>query len=209
MALITGTPKGTIVAQEDMYIEGAPYLYVQDSTANPLSNPDVQGYYWGLSGTVLYPVYQLGCVVDVSLTEGVTMNDVRCDAVGTKDTIQKRDYVEFNMTIQSLFPLSVLAKLMNLSTASVGTGYEKVGIGSINNQRKYHVYAPSVYDQDAADWIVFYLHKAKFVDAWTIDFRQGEAWQMTGLKLRAFADDTKPDTQLFGMIGRFDVSALP
>lgn len=209
MALTTGTPYGTVVSQEELYIEGAPYLYIQDNAANPFNNPDAQGFYWGLSGTSTYPVSLLGCLVDVSLTEGVTMNDVRCDAVGSKDTIQRRDYVEFNLTIQSLFPLSVLAKLMNLSTASVGSGYEKVGIGSINNNKKYHVYAPKVYDPDAGDYLIFYLHKAKFVDAWTLEFRQGEAWQMTGVKLRAYADDTKPDTQLFGMIARFDASALP
>lgn len=209
MGLTTGTPLGSVISQEDMYIEGAPYLYVQDYNATPLNNPDASGYYWGLSGTTLYPVYSIGCVVDVSLTEGVTMNDVRCDAVGSKDTIQRRDYVEFNITVQSLFPLSVLAKLMNLSTATVVSGLEKVGIGSINNQKKYHVYAPKVYDADTGDYLLFHLHKAKFVDAWTIDFRQGEAWQMTGVKLRAYADDTKPDTQLFGVIVRSDLSAIP
>jgi hypothetical protein len=209
MGLTTGTPLGSVISQEDMYIEGAPYLYVQDYAATPLNNPDVSGYYWGLSGTAAAPVYSIGCVVDVSLTEGVTMNDVRCDAVGSKDTIQRRDYVEFNLTVQSLFPLSVLAKLMNLSTATVSTGLEKVGIGSINNQKKYHVYAPKVYDADTGDYLLFHLHKAKFVDAWTIDFRQGEAWQMTGVKLRAYADDTKPDTQLFGVIVRSDLSAIP
>lgn len=209
MGLTTGTPLGSVISQEDMYIEGAPYLYVQDYAATPLNNPDASGYYWGLSGTTAAPVYSIGCVVDVSLTEGVTMNDVRCDAVGSKDTIQRRDYVEFNLTVQSLFPLSVLAKLMNLSTATVSTGLEKVGIGSINNQKKYHVYAPKVYDTDTGDYLLFHLHKAKFVDAWTIDFRQGEAWQMTGVKLRAYADDTKPDTQLFGVIVRSDLSAIP
>ena len=209
MTLITGSPIGNVLTQEDLYIEGAPYIYFQDYTATPLHNPDANGYYWGLSGTSTYPVYLIGCAVDVSLTEGVTMNDVRCDAVGSKDVIQRRDYVEFNLTVQSLFPLAVLSKMMNLSTPTSPTDMEYVGIGPINNNKKYMVYAPKIYDEDTGDHLMFHLHKAKFVDAWTIEFRQGEAWQMTGVKLRAFADDTKPTSQLFGVIMRSDPSALP
>jgi hypothetical protein len=207
-ALVTGTPAGNLITQEELYLEGSPYIFVQDATANPLRNPDADGFYWGLSGTSLYPVYQIGCVQDVSLTEGLTMNDVRCDTVGTKATIQRRDYVEFNMTVLSLFPLTSLRHLLNLSTPVTGTDFEKVGIGGINNNRFYMAYAPKIYDEDNGDALYFHLHRAQFVDAWTIDFKQGEPWTVTGLKLRAYADDQKPTTQRFGVIARLDVSAL-
>lgn len=210
MPLVTGTPLGTITSQEELYVEGAPYIYFQDSRANPLNNPDGNGYYWGLSGTAAYPVYLIGCVQDVSLTEGVTMNDVRCDTIGVKDTIQKRNYVEFNLTILSQLPLTVLRHLLNLGAVpATGAGYEKVGIGGIDNTQKYMVYAPKVYDEINGYWLLFHLHKAKLVDAWTINMKYGEAWTTTGLKFRAFADDTKLSTMRFGTIARFDLSALP
>lgn len=208
-SLITGTPLGTVTTQEELYLEGSPYIFIQDATANLLRNPDAQGYYWGLSGTASYPVYQIGCVQDVSLTEGLTMNDVRCDTEGVKATIQRRDYVEFNLTILSLLPLAVLRHTLNLSVPTTGTGYELVGIGGINNNRFYHVYAPKIYDEDTGDALYFNLHRAQFVDAWTIDFKQGEPWTVTGLKLRAYSDSTMPTTQRFGVIARFDPSALP
>ena len=209
MALTTGTPLGNIIAQEDTYIEGAPYIYIQDYTANPLFNPDADGYYWGMSGTTPLPVKNLGCVLDVSLTEGLTMNDVRCDTVGVKDTIQRRDYVELTLTISSLFPLSVEADLMNVSAAKVSTGLEKFGIGPINNNKHFMVYMPKVYDEDTGDYLVIHLHKAKFVDAWTVNMKSGEPWQLTGLKIRAYADTTKPSPQMFGTFIRSDKSALP
>ena len=204
----TGTPLGSIVSQEDLYVEGAPWVYIQNYLASPLRNPDTDGYYWGMSGTAAYPVKNLGCVLDVSLTEGLTMNDVRCDTVGVKDTIQRRDYVELGLTISSLFPLSIGADLMNLSPATVITDWEKVGIGQINNNKYFMVYMPKVYDEDAGDFLIVHLHKAKFVDAWTIDMKYGEPWQLTGLKVRAFADTTKPTAQQFGVFIRSDISAL-
>jgi hypothetical protein len=207
--IATGTAVGNVISQEDLYLEGAPYLYFQDSRATPLNNPDAQSYYWGLSGTTAYPAYLLGCIQDVSLTQGLTMNDVRCDTVGVKDTIQKRDYVEFQMTILSQLPLKVMAKLLNLSDASTGTGYETVGIPQINNSISYHVYAPKIYDESVPAWLMFYLHKAKFVDAWTINMVYGGPWTMTGIKLRAYANDNYPANQLFGTIKRFDTSRLP
>lgn len=209
MALATGTPLGTITSQEETYIEGAPYIYFQDNRANPLFNPDAQTYYYGLSGTSTYPVINLGCIQDVQLTEGVTMNDVRCDTIGVKDTIQKRDYVEFNLKILSQLPLTVLRHVMGLSTPSTGSGYETVGIGRIDNSQRYMVYAPAVYNQSAAGWLLFHLHRAKFVDAWTLDMKYGASWELTGLKIRAYADDSKPANQTFGVIKRVDLAALP
>ena len=208
MALVTGTPLGNIVSQEELYIEGAPYIYFQNAVANPRYNPDVDGYYWGMTGSASNPVYNIGCVQDVSLTEDVTLNSVRCDTVGDKDAIQKRNHLEVNLTILSQYPLAVLAQMMNLSTPLLVGKLEKVGIGEISNTKNWMVYMPKVYDEDAGDYILIHLHKAKFVDAWTIDMRQGESWQLTGIKLWAFADDTKPAAQKFGVFVRADVSAL-
>ncbi len=207
--IATGSAVGNVISQEELYLEGAPYFYFQDDRANPLNNPDAQSYYWGLSGTTTYPAYLLGCIQDVSLTEGVTMNDVRCDTVGVKDTIQKRDYVEFQLTILSQLPLSVIRHVMNLSVPSTGTGFETVGIPQINNSIHYHVYAPKVYDESAAGWLMFYLHRAKFVDAWTLNMTYGGSWTLTGVKLRAYAADSYPANQLFGVIKRFDLARLP
>lgn len=203
-SIVTGSAVGNVDSQEELYLEGSPYIYFQDNRANPLNNPDAQNYYWGLSGTTTYPAYLLGCIQDVSLTQGLTMNDVRCDTVGVKDTIQKRDYVEFNLTILSQLPLTVIRHVMNLSAPSTGAGYETVGIGQINNSVHYMVYAPKVYDDDAAGWLMFHLHRAKFVDAWTMNMVYGGSWTLTGIKLRAFADDSKPAGQQFGVIKRFD-----
>lgn len=208
MALITGSPIGSITNQESLYIEGAPYIYVQDYRQTPRFNPDGDGYHWNLSGTATYPVLAIGCVMDVSLTEDITMNDVRCDNLGVVSTIQKRNFVDFNITIQSLFPLSVLRAMLKLSVATVGTDYETVGIPQINNDQYWMVYAPKVYNETDFDWLMFHLHKTQFVDAWSLDMTYGENWKATGVKIRAFADDTKSANELFGVIRRFDVSAL-
>lgn len=207
-SLVTGSAQGNVISQEELYVEGSPYIYFQDDNANPLFNPDGQSYYWGLSGTSTYPAYLLGCIQDVSLTQGLTMNDVRCDTVGVKDTIQKRDYIEFNLTILSQMPLTVLRHVLNISVPSTGTGYETAGIGQINNSQHYHVYAPKVYNVDAAGWLMFYLHKAKFVDAWTMNMVYGGPWTLTGVKLRGYANDSYPSNQIFGVIRRAD-PALP
>lgn len=210
MSLATGTPVGNIVSQEDTFIEGAPYIYFQDNRATPLNNPDAQTYYWGLSGSTTYPVYNLGCIQNVNLTEGLTMNDIRCDTIGVKDTIQKRDYVEFNLEVLSQLPLTVLRHIMKLGTApSTGSGFETQGITTIDNAQRYMVYAPAVYNQQAAGWLMFHLHRAKFVDAWTLNMRYVDSWQLTGIKVRAYADQSKPANQLFGVIKRFDAAALP
>ena len=207
-SLITGSPVGTIDSQDEIYVEGSPYIYIQQYEAPPYYNPDTAGYYWGMTGTAAYPVFQVGCVQDVSLTEGVTMNAIRCDTVGDKGTIQRRDYVEFNMTILSQFPLTTLRHLLNLSIPTTTANTEKMGIGTIKNNRFYMAYCPKVYDPDTGDYVVFHLHRAQFVDAWTINMKGGEAWTTTGLKLRAYADDTKPAAQQFGVVVRLDIGGV-
>lgn len=208
MTITTGTPLGTLTTQEDLYVDSAPYLFIQNSLATPLKNPDGLGFYWGLSATSTYPVYEIGCPVDVSMTEGLTMNDVRCDHVGLKNTIQQRDYVDFVFTVKSLFPVSVLSAILNGSTSSKSAPVEGFGLGKINNNTFWHLYAPTVYDTDNGDLLIVHLHKAKFVDAWTINMAYGDQWTITGLKMRGFADTTKPETQKFGVIIRSDLSAV-
>ena len=152
MALVTGTPLGTAVQGEDIYLEGAPTIFFQDAEASPLFNPDGDSFYWGLSGTATYPYYEVGCVTDVSLADNVTLNDVLCDNVGVKATIQQRNYVEFNFTLQSFFPLSQLRHMLKFGAVTETAPTAKTGIGQINNNQYWHVYAPKVYDTDVGDY---------------------------------------------------------
>jgi len=208
LTLASGTALGTITSQEDLYLEGAPTIYIQQYEASPLYNPDADGFYWQMSGTATYNVYEIGCPVDVSLTENLTMNDVLCDTVGVKDTVQQRNYVEFAFTLRSFFPLDVLRILLNTGAVVETAPTQKMPIGKINNNLRWHVYAPKVYDEDTGDYVWFWLNKAKLVDAWTIAMTFGNNWQATGIKLRAYADTTKPAAQQFGMMGRLDPSVI-
>jgi hypothetical protein len=212
MALTTGTPLGNIDTMEDLFLEGAPSIYFQDYNATPAYNPDAQGFYWGLSGTSTYPAYEVGCPFDLSLSENLTVNDVLCDTVGTKDTIQQRNYIEFTFSLRSFFPFQIMRHILGFGPVTETSGppdTQKMGIGSLNNTQFWTVYAPKVYDEDNADYIWIHLHKAKFVDPWTINMTFGNPWTATGLKLRAFVDGTKPAAQKFGMWGRSDASAVP
>lgn len=87
MPLVTGTPIGTLTTQEDLFLEGAPTIYFQRYEASELNNPDASLMYWGLSGSAIYPVYEIGCPADVTFGDNMTMNDVLCDNLGVKDTI--------------------------------------------------------------------------------------------------------------------------
>lgn len=208
MSLVTGTPYGTITQQDEIYLEGAPYIYYQVSeTATPLM-VDSDSFYWGLSGTAAYPVYQLACYTDVALASDVTANAIRCDNVGDKDVIQKLNHLQLTLTLASLLPLSALTHILRGSAVTLSGKVEKMGIGAINNNRYYKVYLPKVYDDDTGDWLQFTLHRAKFVDAWTINMPSGDKWTVTGVSIWAFADDTKPAAQRFATITRADPSAL-
>lgn len=207
MALVTGTPVGSITSQEELYIDGAPNIYIQDYSAPLLNNPDGDGYYHGMSGTATYPIYGLACITDAAFMQGITSNDVRCDTVGVKDSIVRRDYVDIQFSLQSLMPLSVYAKIAAFSTATVSSPIETIGIGTYNNSQFWHLYAPKVYDDTAGDYLFFWLHKGKFLEPGDLQFRYGEPW-IQQFTFRAYADDTYPSTQVFGMIRRADVSVL-
>ena len=89
------------------------------------------------------------------------------------------------------------------------TGHvEKQGIGMIQNNQKYHVYAPKIYDDVNGYWLFFYLHNAKFVDAWTLDMKYGASWELTKVVLRAYALTSMPTSMRFGTIFRIDPSQV-
>lgn len=210
MTLVTGSPVGNITTAEEVYLEGAPSIYFQDYTATELHDPDSNGFYWGLSGTTPCPVYELGCVTAVSLTENLTVNDVMCDNVGAKSSIQQRNYLEFQFTVQTFFPLQTLRHLVKGGTVTEDAvnHTQTFGFGPINNNLFYHVYAPRVYDEDVGDYVLIHLHKCKFVNAFTINMNFGSPWQVAGVVLRAYNDTTKPSSQAFGALLRSDLSAI-
>ena len=202
---------GTTEYQEDIYLQSAPNMYIQDDGATPFFNPDPDtDFYYGLSGTAAHPIYEIGCPADVSLTEDITINDVLCDNVGVKDTVQQRNYIEFQFTIRSLFPLEVLRHLMKGGQVveDAANHRQVFGFGPINNAQRWMVYAPRVYDEDNGYFIWVHLHRAKFVEAWTLNMPFGNVWELTGLRLRAYADTTKPSAQQFGVFGRYDEEVI-
>lgn len=206
-SLVTGTPPGTLNSQEELYIDGAPNIYIQDYDAPILNNPDGDGYYWGMSGTPTYPIKELACITDASFMQGITANDVRCDTVGVKDTIVRRDYVDIQFSLQTFMPLSIWTNIVNFSAATVSAPLEKVGIGVYNNQQKWHLYAPKVYNDDVGDYLLFWLHRVKFVEPGDLQFRYGEPW-IQSFVARAYADTNYPSTQQFGVVIRSDPSAI-
>lgn len=208
MALITGNPLGNIQVQEDIYIESAPTIWFQNYVASELFNPDADGFYWQLSGTSTYPVYEMGCASNVSMTENLTVNDVQCDNVGTKDTVQQRNYLEFQFTIKSLLPFDNLTHVLKGGQVVETAPTQKFGMTSVNNNLFWHVYAAKVYDEVAGDYFAIHLHKAKFVNAFTLTMPFGAPWEVTGIVFRAFADTTKPANQRFGVFVRADASVI-
>lgn len=208
MALITGTPEGNVISQEEIYIEGAPWIYYQREEANLLHNPDGDNFYWGLSGTSTYPVYSLACYEDVSLGEDVTVNAVRCDKVGDKAVIQKRNRLEVSLALSTIFPLTTVKPILKGSAVTTSAPFEKMGLGQINNNLYYHVYLPKVYDEDAADYVSFTIHRAQFVDAWNIAMVSGDKWMVGGITIAGLIDETKPAGQEFATVIRYDPSAI-
>ena len=213
MTLSTGTPgmpATGIISQDEITLEGAPNIYFQDATMDPMYNPDGDSYYWNLTGSATYPIYQLGCYTDVSFGEDVTLNAVRCDTVGDKSAVQKRNYLELTFTLHHMFPLSVLTHVLNAGSAvdnNPGVS-EKMGIGKIDNNQFWRVYLPKIYDEDAPDFVSITMHRCQFVDAWSISMASGEAWSVSGVRLRGYADEDMPTAQSFATIIRLDPSAI-
>lgn len=208
MALVTGTPLGTINAQDDIYLDTAPSLWFQDFSAALLNNPDGAGFYWGLTGTPTYPAFALECYEGVALAASYEGNPIRCDTVGNKGQIQKLNHIDLTFTLKTLLPLDTLTRILRggaVTTAVAGT--EKMGIGQPNNQQYWHVYGALVYDETAGDYINFTAHRCQFVDAWTLTFAYGSPSTLA-VTLRTFADSAKPASQLFMTLVRADPSAI-
>ena len=208
MALVTGTPLGTINAQDDLYLDTAPSLWFQDFNANLLNNPDGDGFYWGLTGTTTYPAYALECYEGVSLVSEYESNPIRCDTVGNKAQIQKLNHIDLTFTLKTLLPLATLTHILKGGTVTTTAGAtEKFGIGQPNNQQYWHVYGAVVYDETAGDYINFTGHRVQFVDAWTLTFAYGSPSTLA-VTMRCFADTNKPADQLFMTVIRADPSAI-
>lgn len=208
MSLVTGTPLGTINQQDDIYLDAAPSLWFQDNTANPLNNPDGDGFYWGITGSPTYPAYELSCYEGVQLVSEYESNAIRCDTVGDKGQIQKLNHIDLTFTLKTLLPLDTLTHILKGGVVTTNAGAtEKFGIGQPNNQQYWRVYGAVVYDAVAGDYINFTGHRCQFVDAWTLAFNYGTPSTLA-VTLRAFADDSKPSDQLFMTVIRADPSAI-
>jgi len=208
-ALVTGSPVGTITTQDDIYIEGAPYVYYQDSDGvDELNHPDTDGFYWNLSGTVANPVIALGCYEDVRFSDNIEVNAVRCDTVGDINVLQKRAHLELSFTLKSLFPLSTVRSILRGGTAATYGSYEKMGFGEIDNAEAFYIHFSRVYDSATGDWVSVTGHKCKFVDAWEMTMPFATPWTL-GVTIWMLANDDMPDAQKFATIIRYDPSALP
>jgi len=207
MSLTTGSASGLITQQEDIYLDGAPTLFFQRYEAGPWYNPDANGFYWQLSGTVAYPVYEVGCLTDVSVADDITSNNVLCDNIGVKSTIEQRNYVEVPFTLQSFFPFSVFTHIIRGGAVTETAPMEQFGMGQINNNIYWQAYLPKVYDISVGDYVAIYLARCQFVGNFDISMSFGTPWSMP-ITLRGFADSSKPATQAFGSWHRSDASVI-
>lgn len=209
MALITGTPLGVVNTMDALYVDTAPSLFFQDqNNTNPLNNPDADGFYWGLTGSATYPVYELGCYENFVLGGNMEINAIRCDTVGDKGVIQKLSYLEITFDLKTFFPLATFRHIIRGGAVTTTSGAtEKMGIGQPNNNQFYRFYFPSVYDPDTGDYVLFHGHKGQFVDSWQISFGFG-IQSVMGVTVRLYADTTLPAAQQFATVVRADPSAI-
>jgi len=208
MALVTGTPLGSITSMEDIFIDGASTVYFQDSDASLAYNPDANGFYWGLSGTATYPVYELGCIQNIVVGENRENNSIQCDTDGFKGDIQQRNYITITFDLLSQLPLTILREIIGLSAVTQAGDTEQAGYGQINNTRYFHVYTAKVYDEDAGDYLARTFHKCQFVGEPQIEENYGAPWSITGIEIRAYVDSSMPAAQKFGSLLRSDQSVL-
>lgn len=197
-------PTGTTILQEDIFIEGAPDLWVGGVLKYA---PDVNGFYWGITGTPALPVRKIGCYENFRITDNLTINDIRCDTIGVVGNITRRNFVEGSFDLKSFFPLSTLKVLLRLSSSLAIPDAEFAGIGEINQQDYTLIYFSKIYDTDAGDWISVTGHRCQFQWDGDMQFKYGEPW-MVGVKFRMYANQLLPSSQRFATMTRFDPSAL-
>lgn len=210
MALVTGTPLGVINTMDDLYIDTAPTIYFQqrDTSNALLNNPDANGFYWGLTGSATWPVFEMRCYDTVVWGGSIEMNAIRCDTTGDQGVIQKLNYLDLTFNLKSLFPLATLRHILRWgSVTTVSSALEKVGVGQPNNNRFFRAYFPVVYDEDTGDYVSVTMHKAQFVDSWQLSFAYANQAAVP-ITLRGFADPDLPSAQLFATVIRADPSAI-
>ena len=200
------SPTGTQTSSEDLFVEGGPEFWIGGV---PQNNPDDDGFFWGITGTAALPVFLVGCYEGFVFRDNVTLNDIQCDTVGVKSTTQKRNYVDIQFTLKSLLPLEHLSRFMKGGGVTNNTteGTSKFGLGEIDNQTYHMVFFSRVYNEDG-DCFTFTGHRSQVVDAFELATVWGQPWTLTGFVVRCYADDSKPDGQLFGTIVRIDPSVI-
>lgn len=202
----TATPQGTITTMEDVFLEGGPDVYFEDYSGNYRYNPDSNGFYWGLSGNATYPAYKVGCYENFHLKDNVTLNDVQCDSFGVVRTIQHRNYLEITFDLKSLLPYTVLRHMLKgggVPVTNASDDLQIFGLGRIDNNQRWKVYFPLVYDTANSYFVAVTLHKAQFVDAWDWNWQYGNS-HMVNMTMRAYFDSTKPTGQEFATVARVD-----
>jgi len=148
------------------------------------------------------------CYDTVQWASNYELNAIRCDTTGDQGAIQKLNNLDFTFNLKTYFPLATLRHILRGGAVTTTVGAtEKMGIGQPNNNRFYRVYFPIVYDEDAGDYMAVTVHKAQFVDTWTLAFNYGTP-ATVGLTLRGFADPNLPNAQLFATVIRADPSAI-
>jgi hypothetical protein len=97
---------------------------------------------------------------------------------------------------------------MNFFDSTIVAGGEYVGMGKINNTIYWMLYAPKIYDDTTGDWIMAHFHRCQVVGNFTWDMNIN-GHKLTGIKVRAFWDTTKPAGQGFGTLFRADPTITP
>src|SRR3989304_5828974 len=200
-------PTGVITVADDLFLEGAPDLWFVGVAK---SSPDRDGFYWGITGTAAKPAFKVGCYTDFRWRDSIQMTEIRCDTIGVKGTIQKRNYLEVTYTLLSLLPLKILTNIIRggVVTVNATEETEKMGVGEIDNNTYHLVFFSRVYDDVTGDFVSVTGDRCQFVDAWEMAMNYGAPWPL-GVRLRMYADDTKPAAQRFATVLRLDPSLLP
>lgn len=188
----TSSPYG-VLYQDALYLEGGPSVYFMDYGGSYAYSPDSDGLYWGLSGSAQYPVFTLGCVSDFHLKDDVSGSVIPCGDLGGVAAVQSRRSVVAEFSLNTMFSLTTLRRVLNGSQSVVNTSdkAEKFGFGPIRNQQFWKAYFYNVLSQDDETFIAFTMHKAQFVDAWDWPMAYGEGHKI-GVKLRAVYDTSLP-----------------
>jgi hypothetical protein len=142
--------------------------------------------------------------------EGVSLNEIRCDTDGLVATVQTRDYLVATFDLKSLLPLSYLRHLIRggAVTWNDGENAEKMGIGTIDNSIFHRFFFSRIYDATAGDFVSVTGHRTQFTGNFQLATPYAQAWMLTGVEVRFYADTDLPDAQQFATVVRVDASAL-